>query len=190
MVVDGYYPANKLVVYCGGDPEERGLYEQLVPEHGLYLLTLKPDELPDDQVATQAVVRKQLEKDGWSPRPVSRPVAAVPTPAPKADPAPRKPREAPSSVKAGFGIGLVLSTLILAEAYLGIVVLAIDNGDVVLGAGLLLDAAARVLGTLSTQTWSSLLIGSPRVADQEQPAKAVAIVALILIALGVVLAIL
>ncbi len=206
LVVDGYYPANKLVVYCGEDPEERGLYEQQVPEHGLYLLAVKPDELPGDQLAAQAVVRTQLEQDGWSPRPVSRPVAAVPTPAPAREAKPgdwtevqtqAAPAAAPQSTTAGFGIGLALSLVVLVEAYLGFVVLAIDNGDLVLGLGLLLDAAARALGTLSArqrqhpeQTWSSLLIGSPEVARQEQPGKSVAIAALTLTALGVVLAIL
>jgi hypothetical protein len=87
--------------------------------------------------------------------------------------------------------------MVLVEAYLGFVVLAIDKGDVVLGLGLLLDAAARALGTLSArqrqhpeQTWPSLLIGSPEVARQEQPGQAVAIAALALIALGILLAIL
>jgi hypothetical protein len=203
LVVDGYYPANKLVVYCGEDPEERRLYEQLVPQHGLYLLAVKPDELPDDQLAAQAVVRTQLEKDGWSPRPVSRPVAAVPTPAPAREAKPghwtqvHTEAPPPQSTTAGFGIGLALSLMVLVEAYLGFVVLAIDKGDVVLGLGLLLDAAARALGTLSArqrqhpeQTWPSLLIGSPEVARQEQPGQAVAIAALALIALGILLAIL
>lgn len=199
LAVDGYYPANKLVVYCGADPDEQRLYEQLVPQHGLYLLVVEPEALPDDPLAAQALVREQLEQDGWSPRPDSRPVAAeaaVAVPGqPSTPPKPAKPPKPPKPpprhpASAGFGIGLALSVAVLAEAYLGLIVLAIDNGYVVLGLGLLLDAAARVLGTLSTRTWSSLLIGSPRVVDQEQPAKAVAIAALAVSALGVVLAIL
>lgn len=209
LVVDGYYPSNKLVVYAGSDPDERSLYRQLVPEHGLYLLTVEPDDLPDDPIAAQALVRKQLESDGWSPRPSPKPVAAAPPPAPaaakpQAQPGhwtkvhhtaqPEDPRQATT---AGFGMGLLLIVIVLLEAYLGLVVLAINHGDVVLGAGLLLDATARTMGTLGArqrhdpeQTWASLLIGSPAVAGHEQPAKLVAIAALVLSALGIVVAIL
>lgn len=207
LVVDGYYPANKLVVYCGSDLDELSAYRQLVPQHGLYLLAIEPDDLPEDPIAAQAVVRKQLEDDGWSPRPSQKPVAVVTTPAapPKqAKPShwtegrhtapPTDPRQATT---AGFGMGLILIAIVLAEAYLGLVVLAIGSGDVVLGAGLLLDAAARALGTLTArehrqadQTWASLLIGSPAMLKQEPPARIVAIAALALIGLGVVLAVL
>lgn len=208
LVVDGYYPSNKVIVYCGEDPDERRLYRQLVPQHGLYLLEIEPQDLPDDQLAAQALLRKQLEEDGWSPRPQSRPVAAPPTPEPS-----RKtvtaghwtevrshPTEAPDpkrAATAGFAMGLLLIAVVLIEAYLGFVVLAIGNGDPVLGAGVLLDAATRAFGTLAArqrhdpeQSWASLLLGSPAVAGHAQPAKAVAILALILVALGIVLAVL
>ncbi len=198
LVVDGYYPANKLVVYCGDDAQDRRLYDQLVPQQGLYLLTIDPDELPDDPIAAQAVVRKQLEDNGWSPRPVSRPVAAVSPPAAAREAKPGQwtpvrtttPATPEQTTTAGFGMGLTLILLVLLEAYLGLVVLAIDHGDVVLGLGLVLDAAARVVGTLSAKTWASLLIGSPEVVNHEQPGKAVAITAIALTGLGIVLAVL
>jgi len=219
LVVDGYYPSNRLVVHCGEDPEDRYLYEQLVPQHGLYLLMIGPEELPDDMIAAQALVRQRLEQDGWTPRPAARPSTAEPTVLTPTDQAvrtgawteprrhtsepPRHPGEtrrngAPPArrhtARTGFGIGLALIIAVLAEAYIGLIVLALNHGDVALGAGLLLDAAARAVGTLSArspqQTWASLLIGSPSVAGQELPARAVAIAALALIALGIVLAVL
>lgn len=206
LVVDGYYPSNKVVVYCGDDPDELRLYHHLVPEHGLYLLEVDPQDLPDDQLAAQALLRKQLLADGWSPRPESRPVAAPPPPEPpKQTVSPGRWTEVQSHGKpaadpkhaatAGFAMGLVLIAVVLLEAYLGLVVLALDNADSVLGAGVLLDAAVRAFGTLAArqrhdpdQSWSSLLVGSPAVAGHQQPAKAVAILALILVAAGIVVA--
>jgi hypothetical protein len=208
LVVDGYYPSNRVIVYCGDDPDERRLYHHLVPQHGLYLLEIEPQDLPDDQLAAQALLRKQLEDDGWSPRPQSRPVAAPPPPervTTTVSPgrwtevhshgqAAAEPRHAAS---AGFAMGLLLIVVVLIEAYLGLVVLAIDDGDPVLGAGVLLDAATRAFGTLAArqrqdpeQSWASLLLGSPAVAGHEQPARAVAILALILVGLGIVVALL
>jgi hypothetical protein len=208
LVVDGYYPSNKVVVYCGDDPDELRLYHQLVPQHGLYLLQIEPQDLPDDQLAAQALLRKQLEQDGWSPRPQSRPVAAPPSPERAREPVSAgrwtevqghgqlaaEPRHAAT---AGFAMGLLLIAVVLIEAYLGLVVLAIDDADPVLGVGVLLDAATRAIGTLAArqrqdpeQSWSSLLLGSPAVAGHELPAQAVAILALILMALGIVVAVL
>lgn len=211
LVVDGYYPSNKVVVSCSDDPDERRLYRHLVPQHGLYLLLIEPEDLPDDPLAAQAVLRKQLEEDGWSPRPESGPVAAPPAREPAhpaitsgpwtevrrsqaASPG-QEPRPA-ASATAGLVMGILLIVVFLIEAYLGLVVVAINNGDPVLGVGLLLDAATRAFGTLaarqrqdSEQSWSSLLIGSPAVAGHEQPAKALAILALALIGLGIVIAV-
>jgi hypothetical protein len=215
LVVDGYYPSNKVVVHCGDDPDELRLYHQLVPQHGLYLLEIDPPELPDDQLAAQARLRKQLEDQGWSPRPVSGPVTAEPPAAKPGRQAARQSARPPVSpgrwtevqshgkpaedskhaATAGFAMGLLLIVVVLVEAFLALVVLALDNGDLVLGAGVLLDAATRAFGTLaarqrhdSGQSWSSLLLGSPAVAGHEQPPKTVAILALILIALGIVIA--
>jgi hypothetical protein len=206
LSVDAYYPSNRVVVYAGIDPEEQLLYEELVPQHGLYLLCVDPYGLPDDPIAAQALLRKRLEEEGWSPRPAPRPVAASPARAQPAhwtevknhapEPSSAASR-APQSTTAGIGMGLVLIALVLLEAFLGLVVLALENGEVILGAGLLLDAAARAVATLTAaerrrpeQTWASLLIGSPSIAGQEMPAKAIAIAALVLIALGIVVAVL
>ncbi|HWD86229.1 MAG TPA: hypothetical protein VG321_10790 [Solirubrobacteraceae bacterium] len=208
LVVDGYYPSNKVLVYCGDDPDELRLYHQLVPQHGLYLLEIEPQDLPDDQLAAQALLRKQLQQDGWSPRPQSRPVTAPPPPERAREPVSagrwtevqshgHPAAEPHHAATAGFAVGLLLIVVVLIEAYLGLVVLAIDNADPVLGAGVLLDAATRAFGTLAArqrhdpeQSWSSLVLGSPAVAGQEQPAKAVAILALILVGLGIVVAVL
>jgi hypothetical protein len=179
-----------------------------VPQHGLYLLEIEPQDLPDDQLAAQALLRKQLQQDGWSPRPQSRPVTAPPPPERAREPVSagrwtevqshgHPAAEPHHAATAGFAVGLLLIVVVLIEAYLGLVVLAIDNADPVLGAGVLLDAATRAFGTLAArqrhdpeQSWSSLVLGSPAVAGQEQPAKAVAILALILVGLGIVVAVL
>ncbi|HET9719712.1 MAG TPA: hypothetical protein VFP55_06530 [Solirubrobacteraceae bacterium] len=206
LVVDGYYPSNRVVVYCGENPDELRLYQYLVPQHGLYLLSADPDDLPEDQLAAQALLRKRLEEDGWSPRPEPRPVAAPPPPGPArhavrpgawTDVQRSAPADPQHAATAGFAMGLLLILVVLLEAYLGLVVVAINKGDPVLGAGLLLDAGARAFGTLSArqrqeveQSWSSLLLGSPAVAGHEQPARGVGILALALLALGVILAVL
>jgi hypothetical protein len=209
LVVDAYYPSNKVVVYCGQDPDELRLYHHLVPQHGLYLLTIDPEDLPDDQLAAQALLRKQLSADGWTPRPQPRQVSASPLPEPSRPPVQaRRWSEIQShgghtsdhpkhAATAGMAMGLLLIVAVLIEAYLGVVVLAFQNGDPVLGVGVLLDAATRAFGTLAArqrgdpqQTWSSLMLGSPAVAGHQQPARSLAILALILVSLGIVISVL
>jgi hypothetical protein len=54
LAVDGYYPANRLVVVCRvpDDPLSE-VYAELVPAHGLRLLQLTPSELGADAEATE-----------------------------------------------------------------------------------------------------------------------------------------
>jgi hypothetical protein len=54
LAVDGYYPANRLVVICHVQDDPFGdLYAELVPAHGLRLLELTPSELGADAAAAQ-----------------------------------------------------------------------------------------------------------------------------------------
>jgi hypothetical protein len=72
-----------------------------------------------------------------------------------------------------LALGLVVGSIVVLELVLG-VVLAVGGGPVVLGLGLVLDAAARTLGTLaavhsgeewgSGWPWACGVIGSPAVA--------------------------
>jgi hypothetical protein len=83
------------------------------------------------------------------------------------------------------------------EAYLAVVVVAFNGSDPVLGVGLLLDACTRVVGTIGAAqrhddeaTWGGLLIGSPVLVGQPKPTRTLAVAALVVTALGLLLAVL
>jgi hypothetical protein len=61
LVVDSYYPSNRLVVVCREQPAAHDhLYAELVPSHGLQLLALTPKELgggpADAELALKALI--------------------------------------------------------------------------------------------------------------------------------------
>jgi hypothetical protein len=223
LAVDAYYPGNRLVVCCRSDPVLRALCAQEVPQHGLFLVTLSPGELTTSPQYNAELAGSRLADSGWSPRPVAAgerdPVpASAPLPEPQrapvagrrasaavrpADPATSMPRSGREE-RFGVQIGLALIVIVLAEAYLGIVVLGVNRGDVILGLGLQLDACARVIGTIAAghvgdhaAAWLSLVIGSPALAAADPPgageaeyeparlARVTAVLALGVIALGV-----
>jgi len=187
LVVDVYYPRARLVVCCERSGTERQLCEELIPQHGLGLLCLDPAEVAENP----ALLRDKLDSVAApAPRPSPKPAAAAPPPA--------RPRRQ-AGVAEGLGFGVILIVIVLLEAYLGLVRLAADDGDVVLGFGLVLDAAARVLGSMQArQRWSCLLGGSPQVArlafddsGQDGPARETGVLALVACAavvLGLLLA--
>jgi hypothetical protein len=76
LPVDAYYPGNRLVVVCresssAGDE----LIDRRVPEHGLRLLRLAPDELTGHLEDVQTAVRRRLDALGPAPpRPRAVPV--------------------------------------------------------------------------------------------------------------------
>jgi hypothetical protein len=184
LVVDAYYPRHRLVVCCHGDQEQRRRYEEVVPEHGLRVACLDPDEVAADP----GRLREQLAAAAGSPLPSHPPAAA-------ANPPGAAPAATALSLRAGLGLGVALTVLAVAEAYLGIVTLALGAGDVVLGFGLTLDACARVLGTLGAprnEAWAYLLAGSPAMVRQgtavELPTRAVAGLACGLGLIGLLLA--
>jgi hypothetical protein len=79
----------------------------------------------------------------------------------------------PQATEDVLAIGLVVGAIVVLELVLG-VILAVGGGPVVLGLGLVLDAAARAVGTLaavqsgeewgSGWPWACGVIGSPAVA--------------------------
>ena len=69
LAVDAYYPRARLVVMCGSRPGAHdALYRELVPAHGLGLLTLDPAVLGNDREA----VRQTLAAKFFDLEPVPR----------------------------------------------------------------------------------------------------------------------
>jgi hypothetical protein len=73
LPVDAYYPRARLVVMCqpGSGPND-GLYRELVPAHGLGLLTLDPAVLGDDRAAVEAALAGKIFDLEHLPRPSPR----------------------------------------------------------------------------------------------------------------------
>ena len=61
LAVDAYYPRARLVVMCRSSPGPHdALYRELVPAHGLGLLTLDPPALGNDREAVRATLAAKL----------------------------------------------------------------------------------------------------------------------------------
>jgi len=61
LAVDGYYPANRLVVLCHLKATEHDrLYTELIPAHGLRLLTLTPAQLGGDPATARRVLAQMI----------------------------------------------------------------------------------------------------------------------------------
>jgi hypothetical protein len=210
LAVDAYYPANRVVVVSHLTPEQTRICRELVPRQGLCLI-VAPDVLAGAHAQLLAGLRQALERSGWTPQ--ARPRPAVPPPA-MAAPAVASPSGA-VAVRRGSGpaerfgmlIALVLIAIVWAEAYLGVIVVALGHGQVALGSGIVLDGCARVLGTVAAgyagradAAWSCLLVGCPQVAafaytereggrssEPAQLAGLVAVAAMVVLVAGVVL---
>jgi hypothetical protein len=94
LVVDAYYPGNRIVVICGSQTdEERALCQELIPTHGLRLLTLQPEQFTDDPAQTAQLLSEMLGRLAAArPRP-QEPVRAYVAP-------PSAPRASASSTAA------------------------------------------------------------------------------------------
>ena len=69
LAVDAYYPASRVVVVCSQDDHEPDVpYAELVPAHGLRLLTVSPDELGD----RRSDAARRLERLVSALRPAAR----------------------------------------------------------------------------------------------------------------------
>jgi hypothetical protein len=174
LPVDGYYPANKLVVVWRAAPGATdNLYSELVPAHGFRLLALTPDAVGADRHQAEARLRGRIEALGAAPRRVREPQpprAREPQPRRAVEPQAREVRDSPprnaavvrtfaslapaaaveaSPLGAAFGavLGVVLSAVVVAELYLGVAVVGFGHGQPVLALAFALDACARTLGT-------------------------------------------
>ena len=172
IAVDAYYPGNRVVVLCHPDPQVRAQASATVPAHGLRLVVLNPAELMAG--AELDVLDAGLHDAGWTPGPARSPALVIEHPATEPGRPVREalePRQAEAEERFGWWVGFVLCFVVLLEAYLGAIVLAVNHGDVLLGFGVLLDACARVMGTVIAGhegdhgvVWANMIVGSPVVA--------------------------
>lgn len=79
LAVDAYYPGQRLVVMCREQPEPGDeLIAERVPEHGLRLLVLGPEEIHGDPAGVDEALRRRLAQLGPPPRPRAEPVGGGP----------------------------------------------------------------------------------------------------------------
>jgi len=164
--VDAYYPRGRLVVICRSAPGPHdALYRELVPAHGLGLLTLDPSVLGDDAEAVEAALAAKIFDLEHVPRPARRELAGSRSGSASA-PAQARGTEAPvpswtpvkvertavaPAVEQGVGviIGLALAVVLIAEIYLAVIGFAFGAGRVMLGFAIALEACSRALGTVA-----------------------------------------
>lgn len=160
LPVDAYYPRARLVVMCrpASGPHD-GLYRELVPAHGLGLLTLDPGVLGDDAAVVEAalaakifdlehVARAKTNRDRSAP---ARDAPATGAPSPSWTPVKVERTSVAPVLEQGMGVivGLALAIVLIAEIYLGVISAAFGAGRIVLGFAIALEACSRALGTLA-----------------------------------------
>jgi len=180
LAVDAYYPRARLVVICrSGEPGPHdSLYRELIPAHGLGLLTLDPAALGSDRETVEAALAAKFFDLEHVARERSRPSATRsrgPQPGP-AGPGDRQPRPAGSAVRQpgpapewtpvkvehtpvargfvqGLGIlaGLAFAALLIVELYLGVIKVAFDDHRLLLGLAIVLELLSRALGTVASE---------------------------------------
>ncbi len=70
LPVDAYYPGHRLVVVIpNSSGEHEPLYRELVPEHGLRLLEVRPSELGESREAAREKLERRITELGVAPRP-------------------------------------------------------------------------------------------------------------------------
>jgi len=200
LAVDAYYPRARLVVLCrSGSRPHDSVYRELVPAHRLGLMTLDPAALgPDRETVRQALAAKifdlehvphERERRERVPRePVPREPArrdrakSEPRPEKRPEKQPPEPEWTPVKVEhtpvargfvhgAGVLAGLALAALLIAELYLGVIVVAFHDGRLLLGLAIALDACSRVLGAVAAEragqrgwAFGCAIVGAPVVA--------------------------
>src|ERR1700729_2448164 len=161
LAVDAYYPRARLVVMCRSRPGPHdSLYRELVPAHGLGLLTLDPAVLGNDRQAVEAKLAGKFFDLEHVPRervrrahPPRKPAEPTDSAGPAWTPVTVERTPVPRGVVQGFGVlaGLAFTTLLIVEVYLGVIVVAFGAGRLVLGLAILLEALARALGTVAAE---------------------------------------
>jgi len=180
LAVDAYYPRARLVVMCRSHPGPHdALYRELVPAHGLGLLTLDPTALGNDRETVERTLAAKFRDREQVPRErPARPPKTVGAPAS----GPVVPGWTPvrverTSVRRGLvqtlGVlaGLAFAALLIGELYLGVIKVAFGDGLLVLGLAILLEALSRALGTVAAERagrrgWACAcaIVGAPVVA--------------------------
>jgi hypothetical protein len=179
LAVDAYYPRARLVVICRSGPGPHdSLYRELIPAHGLGLLTLDPAALGTDRETVEAsLARKFLDLSGDAARGRSRPsatrAAARNAPAPEWTPIKVEHTPVARGFVQGLGIlaGLAFAALLIVELYLGVIKVAFDDHRLVLGLAIVLELLSRALGTVAAERaerrgWACVcaIVGAPAVA--------------------------
>jgi hypothetical protein len=161
LAVDAYYPRARLVVLCRSQPAPDGsIYRELVPAHGLGLLTLDPAVLGNDRDAVEATLAAKIFDLEHVPR--ARPPRTPKAPATPPAPEPAAPEWTPVKVAHtsvprgwvhGLGViaGLAFAVVLIVEVYLGVIKVAIGAGRLVLGLAIVIDAFSRALGTVAAE---------------------------------------
>ncbi len=227
LPVDAYYPRARLVVLCrsGSGPHD-SLYRELIPAHGLGLMTLDPAALgPDSGVVRETLAARIFDLEhvprerarpeprprkrfGNRPedrhenrpenrpkkrpedcpenrpeerlegRPEKRPPAPATghsrgSPAPEWTPVKVEHTSVPRGYVHGAGVlaGLVLAGVLIAELYLGVIVVGVHDGRLLLGLAIALEACSRILGTVAAEragqrgwAFACAIAGAPAVA--------------------------
>jgi hypothetical protein len=177
LVVDAYYPGNRVVVVCRDEPAAHDhLYAELVPPHGLRLLALAPAELGDRAAAATTLTRLIMEL-GPVPRPTGQALdeermaresamARVAASFVNATAPPAINRRPPTRAQAaairraaheadtrqavtGIVLGIVLALALCVEMYIGVARFALNGGHWLLAFGIAFDVCARALGTIA-----------------------------------------
>jgi hypothetical protein len=180
LPVDAYYPRARLVVMCrSGSGAHDSVYRELVPAHGLGLMTLDPAALgPDREAVREALAAKVFDLEhvpGERARPESRPAREPKRepPAPEWTPVKVEHTSVPRGYVHGAGVlaGLALAAVLIAELYLGVIVVAFHDSRLLLGLAIALEACSRVLGTIAAERagrrgWAlaCAIVGAPAVA--------------------------
>jgi hypothetical protein len=197
LTVDSYYPRARLVVMCRtvAGPHQ-ALYQQLIPAHGLGLLTLDPAALGGDLPTAEAALAARISGRNLST--ASGSSQGTPAGGSNWTPVTVERTPVPTGIQHGLGValGVVLAALLLAELYLGVVTVGLGAGRPILGLAIALEACSRGLGTLAAERaghagWAGAcaIVGAPVVAwfalsrrtqrAQAEPAPLAALLALL-----------
>jgi hypothetical protein len=165
LAVDAYYPRSRLVVMCRPQPAPHdSTYRELIPAHGLGLLTLDPPVLGNDRDAVEATLAAKIfdlehlprRRAPRPPKPAGPLVAPAPAPEPAAPdwtPVKVAHTSVPRGWVQGLGViaGLAFAVVLIVEVYLGVIKVAIGDDRLVLGLAIVIDAFSRALGTAAAE---------------------------------------
>jgi len=175
LPVDAYYPRARLVVICrSASRPHDAVYRELVPAHGLGLMTLDPAALgPDREWVRESLAAKIFDLERAPRERRSAPQQEKQPPTPEWTPVKVEHTSVPRGYVHGAGVlaGLALAALVIAELYLGVIVVAFHDNRLLFGLAIALEACSRILGTLSAgragqRGWAfaCAIVGAPAVA--------------------------